>query len=120
MNRKCLFILLINLAPLCPNIMAQHLWWNLEGQRDATCLYGEITVLATAQGDGIWGELHDAYFLAEGDKTELDRVLAKLPAEYGTPAYGGSGKRLSPIPNLPVPAAVIGVLQNLPHAAPTR
>jgi hypothetical protein len=26
---------------------AQHLWWNLEGQNDATCLYGEITVLAT-------------------------------------------------------------------------
>ena len=26
---------------------AQHLWWNLEGQRDATILYGEITVLAT-------------------------------------------------------------------------
>ncbi len=29
------------------NLPAQHLWWNLEGQRDATCLYGEITVLAT-------------------------------------------------------------------------
>ena len=26
---------------------AQHLWWNLEGQKEATCLYGEITVLAT-------------------------------------------------------------------------
>ena len=26
---------------------AQHLWWNLEGQGKATCLYGEITVLAT-------------------------------------------------------------------------
>lgn len=26
---------------------AQHLWWNLEGQGDGTCLYGEITVLAT-------------------------------------------------------------------------
>jgi hypothetical protein len=26
---------------------AQHLWWDLEGQREATCLYGEITVLAT-------------------------------------------------------------------------
>jgi len=27
---------------------AQHLWWDLEGQQDATCVYGEITVLATA------------------------------------------------------------------------
>ena len=25
----------------------QYLWWNLEGQKEATCLYGEITVLAT-------------------------------------------------------------------------
>jgi len=33
---------------LCAPASAQHLWWNLEGQRDATCLYGETTVLATA------------------------------------------------------------------------
>ena len=26
----------------------QHLWWNMEGERHAACLYGEITVLATA------------------------------------------------------------------------
>jgi len=26
---------------------AQHLWWDTENQRNATCLYGEITVLAT-------------------------------------------------------------------------
>ena len=30
-----------------PTAQAQHLWWDLEGQKDATCLYGEITVLAT-------------------------------------------------------------------------
>jgi hypothetical protein len=30
--------------------MGQHLWWNLEGQKNATCLYGEITVLATHPG----------------------------------------------------------------------
>lgn len=29
------------------NTHAQHLWWNLEGQNDATCPYGEVTVLAT-------------------------------------------------------------------------
>src|SRR5579872_4446761 len=29
---------------------AQHLWWNLEKQQEATCLYGEITVLATRPG----------------------------------------------------------------------
>ncbi len=30
--------------------VAQHLWWNLEGVNDATCLYGEIRVLATHPG----------------------------------------------------------------------
>ena len=32
---------------LCAEAEAQHLWWDLQGQNDATCLYGEITVLAT-------------------------------------------------------------------------
>ena len=29
------------------NAPAQHLWWDLAGQKEATCLYGEITVVAT-------------------------------------------------------------------------
>ena len=32
---------------LCTTASAQHLWWDLEEKKDATCLYGEITVLAT-------------------------------------------------------------------------
>ena len=31
----------------CPGLYAQHLFWDLNGQQDATCLYGTITVLAT-------------------------------------------------------------------------
>jgi hypothetical protein len=38
-----LFILVL----LSANLRAQHLWWDLEGLHDATCLFGEITVLAT-------------------------------------------------------------------------
>jgi Domain of unknown function (DUF3472) len=285
MNRKFLFLLLIGFSCHCLNLVGQHLWWNLEGQRDATCLYGEITMLATspgiyycganwhpgepaggycgiqhngvrerrtifsiwdttaqlhptvteadantifnrfggegegghmhmiwpwktnetfqffvhkqsgsqpdttdtryyvydrakqswihsatiqnpnggkssvstisdglnsflenflgrdkavvklatyrvwlgksvdqlqcltrAKGDGVWGQLHDEYFLAKGDKAELDHVLATLPKEYGTPVYGGGGKSLDPIASLPVPASVLAALQNLPHA----
>jgi hypothetical protein len=285
MNRKSLFLLLVSFSCLCLNLMGQHLWWNLEGQRDATCLYGEITVLATspgiyycganwhpgepaggycgiqhngikerrtifsiwdttaqlhpiiteadpntifnrfggegegghthmiwpwktnetfqffvqkepgsqpdttdtrnyvydrakqswihsatiqnpnggkssvstisgglnsflenflgrdkavvklatyrlwlgksvdqlqcltrAKGDGIWGQLHDAYFLAQGDRAELDHVLATLPKEYGTPVYGGGGKSLDPLPNQAVPASVVAALENLPRA----
>jgi hypothetical protein len=185
MNLKHLPLVLVNLAVLCPNLVAQHLWWNLEGQRDATCLYGEITdtryyvydrekqqwihsatiqnpnggkasvttiggglnsflenflgrdkavvklatyrlwlgksveqmhCLTKAKGDGIWGQLHDAYFLAEGDRTELDRFFAGLAPEYGTPVYGGGGKSLGPISNAAIPPTVIASLQNLPHA----
>ena len=32
------------------NAPAQHLWWNLMGMHNATCIYGEITVLATHPG----------------------------------------------------------------------
>ncbi len=34
----------------CSQANAQHLWWNLEGENNASCLYGQITVLATAPG----------------------------------------------------------------------
>jgi hypothetical protein len=72
--------------------------------------------LTKAQGDGIWGQLHGAYFLAEGDETALDKVFASLSTKYGSPAYGGSGKKLEPIPAEWVPAGVIAALKSLPHA----
>jgi hypothetical protein len=31
----------------CLPVAAQHLWWDLGGQREANCIYGEVTVLAT-------------------------------------------------------------------------
>jgi hypothetical protein len=57
MNRRFLSLLLVNVAVLCPNLRAQHLWWNLEGQRDATCLYGEVTIakLAPEYGMPVYG-----------------------------------------------------------------
>jgi hypothetical protein len=48
MNVKALSLAVAAALLLCATAQAQHLWWNLEGQRDTTCLYGEITVLATA------------------------------------------------------------------------
>jgi len=282
MIRNPLYVVLATMTTLCPSLMAQHLWWNLEGQKDATCLYGEITVLATApgiyycganwhpgepaggycgiqhneiqerrtifsiwdttaqlhpkiteadpqtifnrfggegegghthmvwawktnetfqffvqkqpgsqpdttdaryyvfdrakqawihsatiqnpnggkssvstigggvnsflenflgadkavvklatyrlwlgksvdqlqclvraKGDGVWGQVHDAYFLAEGDKAELDHVFAALPKGYGAPVYGGGGKSLDPLPSLAMPASVVAALQKL-------
>ena len=47
MKLKCYALFLVSVLLFCATASAQHLWWNLQGQRDATCLYGEITVLAT-------------------------------------------------------------------------
>jgi hypothetical protein len=47
-NIKWLFRAVSTTFLFCGTAHAQHLWWNLEGQKQATCLYGEITVLATA------------------------------------------------------------------------
>lgn len=76
----------------------------------------QMQCLTKAQGDGIWGQLHGAYFLAEGDKTALDQVFALLSTQYGSPVYGGRGKSPEPIPAESIPAGVIAALKNLPHA----
>ena len=76
-----------------------------------------LQCLTRAGGDGVWGQLHGAYFLAEGNQTELDRLFAKLAPTYGTPVYGGRGKSLEPIPNQRLSAAVVAQLQKLPRAA---
>ena len=46
---KLKFSLLTLAGVLCLNLnaSAQHLWWDLAGQGKGTCIYGEITVLAT-------------------------------------------------------------------------
>ena len=48
MKAKSVIVAALGLLFLCAHAQAQHLWWNLEEHKDATCLYGEITVLATA------------------------------------------------------------------------
>jgi hypothetical protein len=72
--------------------------------------------LTRAKGDGTWGQLHDAYFLAEGDAKELKAVFSKLEKEYGKPVYGEKGKNLEPISEKAIPATVIDALKHLPHA----
>ena len=72
--------------------------------------------LTRAGGDGQWGEMHDSYFLAEGDTAKLDAVFAKQEAAYGKPVFGGKGKDLPPITDRPLPAAVLAALKALPRA----
>ncbi len=72
--------------------------------------------LTKAKGDGIWGQLHGAYFLAEGDRTALDQIFSGMASQYGTPVFGARDKTLDPIPSQPVPPQVLGALQKLPRA----
>ncbi len=47
MNLSRMFLTVAFIFLPAANCPAQHLWWDKEGQDSATCLYGEITVLAT-------------------------------------------------------------------------
>jgi len=76
----------------------------------------EMKCLTIARGDGMWGQLHGAYFLAEGNRAALDAVFSALEKEYGQPVFGEKGKQLAPIETTPIPAAVLAVLKDLPRA----
>ena len=75
-----------------------------------------LRALSRAQGDGTWGQLHDAYFLAEGAKNRLDGVFKTLEKTHGKPVFGGQGRTLSPLSNKAIPASVIDALKKLPRA----
>ena len=62
----------------------------------------QMRPLTRAKGDGDWGQLHDAYFLAEGNKQKLEAVFAELEPHYGKPSPGGSGKTLGPLSDRPL------------------
>jgi hypothetical protein len=79
---------------------------------------GELKCLRRAVGDGTWGELDDAYFLAAGSAAELDTTFAKLEKQYGKPVYGGKGKTLEPISNRPLSAKLVAELKGVPKADP--
>jgi hypothetical protein len=80
----------------------------------------QMKCLTKARGDGMWGELNGAYFLAEGDRAALDAVFAGVEKEYGKPVFGEKGKGLEPIKATPLPTAVLDALKNLPRAAKTK
>jgi hypothetical protein len=77
---------------------------------------GTMKCLTRAQGDGTWGQLHDAYFLAEGESQQLRTLFAKLQKQCGKPVFGQEGKPLGPISDKPIPAKVVRELKALPRA----
>ncbi len=76
--------------------------------------------LTHAVGDGIWGELHDTYFLASGGSNELDTVFSSLESQYGKPVCGAKGIHLDPLTDRALSADVIDQLKHLPCAASTE
>ena len=72
--------------------------------------------LTKAVGDGKWGTLHDAYFLAEGSDADLNGVFAKLKGRYGDPVMGEKAKKLEPISDIRLDKKLIDGLKQLPHA----
>lgn len=75
-----------------------------------------LKCLTVANGDGKWGQLQDAYFLAEGDEKQLTTLYAALGKQYGEPAFGKNGATLTPISDRALPPAVIEALAGLPRA----
>ena len=74
---------------------------------------GTMKPLTRASGDGKWGVLHDAYFLAEGDDVRLQDVFATVQDDYGKPVFAVKGKKLEPLSELPVAAEVIKALEKI-------
>ena len=95
-----------------PKIALYRLWLGTDADK--------MKCLTEAVGDGIWGQLHDAYFLAEGDPKKLETTFAELEKEYGKPIFAQKDKKLDPLSNQPMPAEVIDALKHLPLANKVR
>lgn len=91
-----------------PKLAIYRLWLGTSADK--------FKCLTRATGDGKWGVLHDAYFLAEGSDDKLSALFAKLERDYGKPTIGGKSPKLQPISDRPLPAAVIKELGSLPRS----
>ncbi|HWB09788.1 MAG TPA: DUF3472 domain-containing protein [Pirellulales bacterium] len=76
----------------------------------------DMHCLTRATGDGIWGTLGGAYFLAEGDKGRLEALFDGLKEQHGEPVFGAKDKKLEPLADKPVPGEMGEGLKNLPRA----
>jgi hypothetical protein len=91
-----------------PKIALYRLWAGTDVDK--------MQCLTRAVGDGIWGQLHDAYFLAEGDREKLDAQYAKSEKEYGKPTFSEKDKILKPIADAPLSKELVEALKHLPQA----
>jgi len=98
--------------PAAPRLALYRLWLGPDVEH--------LKCLTQAVGDGAWGELHDAYFLASGGSNELGAVFRRLERHYGKPVFGGKGTRLNRIADRALPAGLMKELKHLPRAPTVR
>jgi hypothetical protein len=98
--------------PAAPRLALYRLWLGPDLEN--------LKCLTEAVGDGKWGELHDAYFLASGGTNQLAAVFTRLKSQYGEPVFGGKETHLSPLSDRPLPPGVLEELQHLPRAATVK
>jgi hypothetical protein len=91
--------------PDVPKLATYRLWLGSS--------IGTLKSLTRATGDGKWGELNDAYFLAQGEDSRLEGVFSSLPKDFGKPVFGEKGKKLDPISDRPMPAGVAQSLEQI-------
>ena len=95
-----------------PKLALYQLWLGAGAEK--------MKFLTRAVGDGVWGQMHNAYFLAEGDPQMLKAVFSKLEKKYGKSIFGEKGKKLDPLSDTPLPNTVIEALKHLPQADKTK
>lgn len=81
---------------------------------------GDMKCLTAARGDGAWGRLHGAYFLAEGRGKELESLYRRLRKQYGESVVAREGVKIEPITDKPIPEKVVQELKALPQARKVR
>jgi hypothetical protein len=98
--------------PDAPRLALYRLWLGPDVEN--------LKCLTQAVGDGNWGELHDAYFLASGGTNKLGAVFASLESQYGKAVFGEKGTRLNPISDRALSAGLLEELKHLPRTATVK
>ncbi|HTJ00578.1 MAG TPA: DUF3472 domain-containing protein [Dongiaceae bacterium] len=94
--------------PAAPRLALYRLWLGPDA--------AHLQALTRATGDGTWGRLHDAYFLASGATNALNTVLAGVEAAYGPPEFGRADHPVPPLTARAVAPAIITALQKISEA----
>jgi Domain of unknown function (DUF3472) len=91
-----------------PRLAIYRLWIGTDADH--------LKSLTHAGGDGKWGTLHDAYFLAGGSMENLNGVFKNLEKDYGKPVLGDKETKPDPISEKPIDEKVLKALKHLPTA----